>query len=107
MRDYITLGQTPVDEKCAQVGTNNYIERALRECRIFGKVLKKQFEEAPGTASLGIKASPHDFGIYYEVACFFDNEDEEGREYAFRLEEHLPLKWPEWARNEVQDGCLD
>lgn len=107
MLDHITLGQTPVDEDCAQVGIDDYTERAIKECRIFGKVLRKMFSKEPGTARLGIKGFPHDFGTYRELVCFFDTEDKEGCEFAFKLEEQLPLEWPEWARKELQNGCLD
>lgn len=31
--DYLSLGPTPAEEGCAQVGAPDYVERATRECR--------------------------------------------------------------------------
>ena len=49
-------------------------------------------EEPEGTR-LTIKANPHDFGTYYEVVCYFDDEDEEAARYAFRCEAEAPDEW--------------
>ena len=31
MRDYLTIGSTPPDEDCAQVGSDDYLKRAFSE----------------------------------------------------------------------------
>ena len=33
-----------------------------------------------------IKSFPRDFGLYYEVVCYFDPEDRDSVDYAYRCE---------------------
>ena len=40
-----------------------------------------------------IKSFNHDFGMYYEVVCLFDTDDEEAAHYAYRCEDELPATW--------------
>lgn len=96
MRDYLTIGCSPVEEDCAQVGGENYAETARRECNAFRDQLRRQFGNEPDGARLAVKAFPHDFGTYYEVVCWY--EDEASAEYAFRLEAETPKRWDDEAR---------
>lgn len=93
MLDYMTLGPTPADEPCAQVGSADYYERAREECARYKAQLLRQFGEPPKNASLRVKGFPHDFGTYYEVCVVYEANDETACEYAYRLEAHLPAKW--------------
>jgi len=102
MRDYITIGSTPADELCAQVGSDDYETRSRKECRAFLAQLRRQLGGEVGSAYLGVKTFPHDFGSYREVVCYFDDEDEEGRDYAFRLEAETPAKWDKEAKEELK-----
>lgn len=34
-RDYISIGSSPYDEDCAQVGTANYEHQAKKQCGVF------------------------------------------------------------------------
>jgi len=101
MRDYLTISPTPTVEDCAQVGSPDYNARSSAECKAFLAQLRRRFGDEPGSAFLGIKTFPHDFGSYREVVCYYDDEDEEGRDYAFRLERETPAKWDEEARKEL------
>ena len=85
MRDYIEIGATPHDEDCAQVGSEGYAKRARRECTLFMEQIRKHYPE-PEYGYLRIKASGHDFGTYYEVAAYFDDDDIESTTWAYDIE---------------------
>ena len=95
MRDYLSIGPTPCEESCAQVGDPDYCEKALPECRRFIELLRQKFGLEPAGAWLSIKWFPHDFGSYCEVVCNFDTTIEESVEYALRCEAELPATWGE------------
>jgi hypothetical protein len=95
MRDYITLGPTPSEELCAQVGEPDYPEKAVAECRRFIQLLRQKFGPEPRGAWLTTKWFPHDFGSYCEVVCHFDTDSEESVEYALCCEAEMPATWEE------------
>jgi hypothetical protein len=101
VRDYISIGPSPVEEDCAQVGSDGYHNQARKECRAFINQLRRQFCPEIGSANLNIKANPHDFGTYYDVVCYYDDDDQVGSEYAFKLEDETPEKWDAEARVEL------
>ena len=39
--EYIELGPVPAGEPCAQVGTDNYLARSMRECEVFRRMLER------------------------------------------------------------------
>lgn len=93
MRDYINIGCTPSAEKCAQVGDPDYTNKAKEECKRFIKQLVKEFGEPPSSASLKIKSFHHEFGIYHEVVCYFNEGDEEAENYCYTIEADMPEYW--------------
>lgn len=93
MRDYLDIGSSPCDEDCAQVGELNYREKATKEMRRYIDLIRKKLGPEPEGASLGIKWFPHDFGTYGEVVCYFDDDNDKAREYAFKCESDAPSKW--------------
>jgi hypothetical protein len=93
MQPYLTLAPAPVEEDCAQVGTDDYTARARNECRRFMALLRTKFGPEPEGARLDIKSFSHDFGDYLEVVCYFDETLPESVEYAYRCEENLPATW--------------
>lgn len=107
MRDYLSIGPTPCDEDCAQVGSENYQQRALKECHSFLKQLRRQFGVEPRGAKLYIQNFPHDgrnFGeivYYYEVVCEFDDDIPESVNYAFQCENEAWQKWDNEAKAEL------
>jgi hypothetical protein len=100
--DILDLGPTPAEEKCAQVGQDNYHEVSRREANAYIKQLRRMFGEEPAGARLTMKSYPHDFGSYLEVVVKFNENDEEAVEYAFKLEGNLPGEWDDEARQELQ-----
>ncbi len=110
MKDYIFLGSSPCDEKCAQVGEYNYHEQARKECRAYINQLWRELdkqgvpkEHSPEGFDLVIKSESHDFGTYYEVAAKYDDyeEEEAACQLAFQIECNLPLNWDDGAKKEL------
>ena len=85
MREYLTIGSTPHDEDCAQVGSADYTERAKHECELYSRQIIKHYGE-PELGYLTTKKHAHDFGTYYEVSACYDPEDEESTTWAFDIE---------------------
>ena len=90
MIDYISIGSSPTDEDWAQVSSENYLSKAIEECRRFIGLLRKKFEDEPEGARLKVKSFPHDFGTYHEVVCYYDDAIKESFEYALLLEGNTP-----------------
>jgi hypothetical protein len=108
MRDYLELSSVPIDEPCAMVGSADYHRRARLECRVFINQLERAFPEAIAAGLyFRIKANGHDFGTYYEVEAVFDNEDENQTEWAYTIEDELPIAWDEDARNELAAAGIE
>ena len=91
-RDYLTIGSSPCDEPCAQVGTPGYDTLAPAECERFVALLRKKFGEEPPGATICVESFPHDFGCYHEVVVkYYPNTPSEA--YALLLEGNAPAKW--------------
>jgi hypothetical protein len=106
MRDYISIGSSPCEEDCAQVGSPDYEKSSRKECKAYLNQIRREFGEEPPGAILRIKAFPHDFGTYHEVVCVFDDNDEEATEYAFQCE--CPSStWDEEALKELKGEMND
>ena len=95
MRDYLTIGPTPWEEPCAQVGAPEYARNARAECRRFIQQLRQTFGPEPTGAQLAVKAFPHDFGTYHEVVCYYETDIQASVDYASRCEEEMPARWEE------------
>lgn len=94
MRVYLTLGATPAEEPCAQVGTPGYEVRAMAESRRYVQVVRHALGPEPPGARLRVKEFPHDLGSYLEVVVEYDAADEAATEYAHRCEAEAPARWP-------------
>lgn len=97
MRDYITLGSSPLDEDCAQVGTDEYQQRSRAELQ----QLKRMMQDIHPEIALGyytVKAFPHEFGTYHELCAMFDDDYEATVNWAFEAEDTVPAKWDDQAR---------
>lgn len=103
-RETIELGSAPHAEACAQVGSEDYAERARKECATYRRQLRREAAAAGialGAVELVIKSSAHDYGSYYEVAVRFDGESETECEAAYWLEGNQPERWDAEARVEL------
>ncbi len=97
--DYLTLGPTPAEETCAKLGEPGYQAKARKEGLAYINQLKRMFPAAAAKVTLKVKAHPHDFGTYYEVAAVYS--DRAGEEAALEIEHHLPAEWDAEARTEL------
>ena len=96
--DYLTLGPTPAEESCAQVGDEDYRGKALAEIRRYLVLLRRWGPEAEAWGcAFFVKSETHDFGTYHEAAIRFDNGDEAAAEYAYFVENHAPGRWDDNA----------
>jgi hypothetical protein len=89
----MSIGPSPCDEPCVSVGEENYMERGREECKRFIELVRKKLGDEPPGAYLKVKSNPHDFGLYYSATVYFDDSDEEARNYAFRCESEAPRTW--------------
>lgn len=106
MRDCVYIGSTPSDESCQQVGMPSYDAAiARRECRAFINQLRRVFGEEPDGAELRVKVERHDFGSYPEVVCYYDDENAEATEYAYKCEGDCPTNWDLPAIVELQPAA--
>ena len=92
MKTSLTIGSSPLEENCQQVGSPTYHDLAKKELRIFIEQLKRQFS-VPQGCMLGIETFPHDFGSYSECVIFYDDSVEEQVDFAFMLENNTPVYW--------------
>ena len=95
MLDHLTLGPTPTDERCADIGADDYFEKSKEECRRYKELLEKRFpwENQLGIAYFHTKSFEHDFGTYREVVVMYDDKDPLATDFALHCEWNLPSRW--------------
>lgn len=91
--EFLTMGSSPAEETCAQVGADNYDEQSIKECRAYLNQLGRQFGEPPAAGRFAIKSFPHDFGSYREVVVYYKFGDEESTIFAFKVDGDVPARW--------------
>lgn len=101
MRDCMYIGSAPPLENCAQVGTDDYYDRARRECRAYIALLRRVLGDEPEGTRLSVKSNEHDFGTYLSVVCYFDSDQPAAADYALKCEGDGPEEWDELARQEL------
>lgn len=101
-RDFISIGGAPAEENCEQVGSNCDYDKMREECRKFIDVIRKKLGPEKGTAQLKVKTFQHESGAYMEVVCWYDDNDNEGFQYAMLCESESPMTW-----DDVGEATLD
>ncbi|HYE17366.1 MAG TPA: hypothetical protein VEA69_02920 [Tepidisphaeraceae bacterium] len=101
MLERIEIGSSPPAEDCAQVGSEDYVVRARRECRAYIGQLRRALRPEPDGVRLAIQSNPHDFGTYLSVVCHYDPGVAAAIDYAFRCESDGPQEWDDAARAEL------
>lgn len=97
------LGPTPADESCAQVGEDNFREKAKKEMNAYINQLMRQFPNVDEfNVSFKIKWQNHDFGTYGEVVAVYDAANQESARKALDIEWQLPENWDEEALKELE-----
>lgn len=102
MYDYLSLGPTPADESCAQVGDQHYLEIATIEMNEYVKMLYRMFPEADDMGvSFKIHWFYHDFGSYGEVVALYMDNDAKAFDYIYHIDINSPVEWDEVALNNL------
>jgi hypothetical protein len=102
MREYMELGSSPYDEDCAQVGTDNYSQRAGKELDAYRNQLNRLFPDAESKGiTFRTKWFNHDFGTYGEVCVYWNTDNPVADEYAYIIEANLPSNWDKEAMQEM------
>lgn len=102
--EYIELGPVPAGEPCAQVGTDNYLARSMRECEVFRRMLERVFPIPEGlSVKYVVRSHPHDFGTYREVSVRYSGDDAAACDFAFQVESSVPDGWDPVAQQELAD----
>jgi hypothetical protein len=101
MKEFLEIGPGPAEERVEQVGPNCDYGRMRKECEAFIRQLRRLLGPEPPGAKLKIRRNQHDFGMYMEVACYYDENDREGVEYASLCEMEYPAEWDEEAKVEL------
>ena len=102
--EYIELGPVPTGETCAQVGTDNYLARSMRECEVFRRMLERILPIPEGLpVKYVIRSHPHDFGAYREVSVRYCSGDLAASDFACNVELSVPGCWDPVARQELAD----
>ena len=104
MQNYFSIGPSPYEEDCAQVGTPGYRTKAVAECTRYIELLRRTFGPEPDGARLDIQWFEHDFGQYCEVVCYFNAESHEAVAYAQRCEDDSPATWEETDDEQVEEN---
>lgn len=108
MRDYMELGSAPADEECVQVAEGvDYSGPMRAECKRYVALLDQVMPEPPGCCYFGVKSFDHDFGRYYEVVIWFDEDDDDEAAYACAVENHLPMLWSDTRKREFTTFRVD
>lgn len=95
----MSLGCSPAEESCAQVGEEDYDSRARQECERYIELIRRKMGPEPEGARLAKKLCPHDFGNgYWDVLCYYEEGNERAAAYAFACEANSPATWSDDAR---------
>lgn len=106
MKETMELGSAPHGEDCAQVGTEGYEDRARKECHVFINQLIRAYHKAyncalPHGFRLFVKSNSHDFGVYFEVAMTFNDDNTEAASTAMWFENNVPENWDDEAKSQL------
>lgn len=100
--NYITLSSCPMEEECAQMGADFYLQDSTAELTAYVAQLKRQFPQAQDQGvSFVVKNFVHDFGTYTEVVAEFDETDEVAVNCAYGIENSMPANWDVDALSEI------
>ena len=98
--DWMELGPTPVEENCAQCGTDDFDQQNKIETWVYKRQLERQFPDA----NFRVKAFPHEFGSYREVCvALMETDSEDDTPIAYEVESNLPMNWDEQAKAELKE----
>ena len=98
----MTIGPSPCEAACAQVGQPDYEEQSRRECQVFQRMLERMFPLPDGVpVRYVVKSFPHEFGAYREVCVRYEDTDGQACDHACMVEGNTPAEWDAIARYEL------
>lgn len=98
-----SIGPTPCDEECAQVGEDGFGVKNRAECQRFKRQLERQFPNLPeGMSFCIVTESGHDSGVYREVGVRLDTENDAHWAKFDEIQDNLPTHWDERAKLEAE-----
>lgn len=98
MKDYIYIGEVPLDEPCIQTGSDiSYLQR--KEVGVFARQLDRTFNPNRNPNVQFKVKSEH--GEYYDVQVHYDDTDPESVNIAFKAEGETPEHWDNEALTEL------
>lgn len=90
MTETLTIGASPAEEDCAQLGRTPDFQRLNRlEVDCYQAALIARYGPPPEGVAFARDTSTHDFGRYTELALRFDPTDEAHAAYAILADEGL------------------
>lgn len=103
-RYYVTIGSTPCDEPCIGVGSPRHSFSRL-ETQIYCRQLEREYP----AGTFRVKGFRHDFGTYYEVVAWYDDEGQNKEECdaAFQAEGGGRGTWDEQSLKELREQLGD
>jgi hypothetical protein len=88
------LGTTvPHEEECIQLGQPNYSAFSKIEANTLMKQIIRELGNPPSGCRMKLVGCEHDFGVYYDIALVYDEDDEEHVEWFLKVEGKLPMNW--------------
>ena len=95
MKEKFSLGTTPHNEPCIQMGDSNYRRNSRLECLALISQFRRERGPEPAGSGFKIASNTHDFGNYFDVEIEFEGDNEEAVEFALMVESEIPEKWDE------------
>jgi hypothetical protein len=103
MTDYLEFDTVPVEESCAQIGSENFYEDALLEAETFLEQMKRTF---PKALEIGIrfkiKWNDHDFGSYPSIRVIY-YPDKPEHEMVYEIEKSIPYYWDDISKSKLEN----
>jgi len=88
------LGTTvPHEEECIQLGQPNYSAFSKIEANTLMKQIIRELGNPPSGCRMKLVGCEHDFGVYYDIALVYDEDDAEHVEWFLKVEGKLPMNW--------------
>jgi hypothetical protein len=99
---YVTLSCSPCEEEGAQLGADYFMQDSKIESAAYIGQLQRLFPNAKDAGiSFVVKNFEHDFGVYPEIVCEFDEANEVATSAAYDIENQIPDIWDIVALNEM------
>ena len=88
---YVTLSCSPCEEEGAQLGADYFMQDSKIESAAYIGQLQRLFPNAKDAGiSFVVKNFEHDFGVYPEIVCEFDEANEVATSAAYDIENQIP-----------------